>query len=270
MRSSTFSKVAMRRAPLPPSGWPSAIAPPCRFTFSRSAPTSRSHARMTGANASLISTASMSASVSFERSRIARVAGIGPVSMITGSTPPSANVWKRARGRRPSTRAFSFSMTSTAAAPSVIWLELPAVMRPSGLNAGFSAPSFSIDGRAADALREAGGERRVAADVQTLLADFADAAHDHVLDQGGIDAGTLDERPQRLRGEIDGVDGVERSGLLAAPERRADGVDDDGFTHGWTSCLHSARSDALVQPGGYWADLRRDTSLLGRCAARRS
>src|SRR5438128_2702524 len=39
---------------------------------------------------------------------------------------------------------------------------------------------------------------------------------------------------------------------------------------GGTSCLRSARSDALVQPGGYWADLRRDTSLLGRCAARRS
>src|SRR5438876_4906716 len=39
---------------------------------------------------------------------------------------------------------------------------------------------------------------------------------------------------------------------------------------GGTSCLHSARSDALVQPGGYWADLLRHTSLLGRCAARRS
>ena len=41
--------------------------------------------------------------------------------------------------------AFSFSITSTAAAPSVIWLELPAVMTPSGLKAGFSEPSFSID-----------------------------------------------------------------------------------------------------------------------------
>ena len=71
------------------------------------------------------------------------VAGIGPVSIITGSTPASANVWKRARGFRPSSFAFSSLMISTAAAPSVICDELPAVITPSGLNAGFSVASFS-------------------------------------------------------------------------------------------------------------------------------
>ena len=67
------------------------------------------------------------------------------MSIITGSTPASANVWKRARGVRPSSFAFSSLMMSTAAAPSVICDELPAVITPSGLNAGFSVASFSID-----------------------------------------------------------------------------------------------------------------------------
>ena len=60
------------------------------------------------------------------------------MSIITGSTPASANVWKRARGVRPSSFAFSSLMISTAAAPSVICDELAAVITPSGLNAGFS------------------------------------------------------------------------------------------------------------------------------------
>jgi hypothetical protein len=42
----------------------------------------------------------------------------------------------------------------------------------------------------------------------------------------------LDERDQGLGREIHGVDRVEGSGLLAAPQRGADGFDDDGFTHG--------------------------------------
>ena len=66
------------------------------------------------------------------------VAGIGPVSMVTGSTPARAKAWKRARGRRPSALAFSSLMMSTAEAPSVICDELPAVtLPPSGLKAGF-------------------------------------------------------------------------------------------------------------------------------------
>ena len=64
---------------------------------------------------------------------------------------------------------------------------------------------------------------------------WLDAAHDHVLDQRGIDARALDQRLQRVCGQIDGVDGLKGSGLLAAAERGADGVDDDCFTHGMVS-----------------------------------
>ncbi len=83
------------------------------------------------------------------RSSSLRVAGIGPVSMMTGSTPTV--VWStiRARARRPSASAFSRVMSSTAAAPSEICDELPAVTLPSSLKAGFSAASFSsvVSGR---------------------------------------------------------------------------------------------------------------------------
>ena len=58
----------------------------------------------------------------------AAVAGIGPSSISTGSTPTTFCAMTRARGLRPSSSAFCFSTRSTAAAPSVIWLELPAVI----------------------------------------------------------------------------------------------------------------------------------------------
>ena len=79
------------------------------------------------------------------RSRIFAVAGIGPSSIFTGSQPTV--VWStiRARGRRPSWSAFSRDMSSTAAAPSEICDELPAVMRPSSLNTGLSEASASSE-----------------------------------------------------------------------------------------------------------------------------
>ena len=76
-----------RRAPVEPSGCPSAIAPPRGFTRSMSGLCSRAHAATTGANASLISTKSMSSMLIALRSRIFCVAGIGPVSIVTGYTP---------------------------------------------------------------------------------------------------------------------------------------------------------------------------------------
>ena len=50
----------------------------------------------------------------------------------------------RARGVRPSRLAFSDVVSRRAAAPSLIWDELPAWMTPSGLNAGLSVANFSI------------------------------------------------------------------------------------------------------------------------------
>ena len=72
-------------------------------------------------------------------------------------------------------------------------------------------------------------ERGVASDVDALLADLHDATHDHVLDEGGIDAVSLHERAQHLSGEVD------RVLILQLPvpttERRAKGVDDNGVGH---------------------------------------
>ena len=54
-----------------------------------------------------------------------------------------------ARGFSPSSSAFSRVISSTAAAPSEICEELPAVILPSSLKAGFSSESFSrlVSGR---------------------------------------------------------------------------------------------------------------------------
>ncbi len=66
-----------------------------------------------------------------------------------GSSPASANCTMRARGVRPSRAAASSLVTSTAAAPSLICDEFPAVTNPSGLNAGLSVASRSrvVSGR---------------------------------------------------------------------------------------------------------------------------
>ena len=75
--------------------------------------------------------------------RTLAVAGIGPSSIRVGSVPTAAVATMRARGLRPSSFAFSALITSTAAAPSEIWLELPAVIMPSGSKAGASEAIFS-------------------------------------------------------------------------------------------------------------------------------
>ena len=125
------------------------MAPPFTLTLSMSAWSSFSQARTTEAKASLISTRSMSSIDILAFSRMARVAGMGPVSMVTGSTPARAKAWKRARGVRPRAAAFSSLMMSTAEAPSVICDELPAVTLPSGLKAGFrlARTSAVVSGR---------------------------------------------------------------------------------------------------------------------------
>ena len=57
--------------------------------------------RTTAANASLISTRSMSSMVSPALASALRVAGAGPVSMMVGSEPETAAETIRARGVRP-------------------------------------------------------------------------------------------------------------------------------------------------------------------------
>src|SRR4051794_13174811 len=96
-RSSSCRSVVISRAPVEPSGWPRAIAPPFTLTLSMSGSSSRRQAATTEANASLISIRSKSSIVIELRSRSFWVAGIGPVSMITGSTPTV--VWSTIRAR---------------------------------------------------------------------------------------------------------------------------------------------------------------------------
>ena len=66
-----------------------------------------------------------------------------PCNIMCGSTPAMPKPRKRPRGSRPSCDAFGSDATSTAAAPSTICDELPAVTTPSGMNAGCSEAIFS-------------------------------------------------------------------------------------------------------------------------------
>src|SRR6202035_5700586 len=77
-------------APDAPSGCPSAMAPPSGFSRLGSAPVPASHASGTGANASLTSKTPTSASATPALVSTFSVAGIGPVSMSTGSAPMTA------------------------------------------------------------------------------------------------------------------------------------------------------------------------------------
>ncbi len=97
----------------------------------------------TEANASFTSMTSMSSQVSpaFASAR-SQACGL-PCSIRCGSTPARPKPRKRARGSSPSAEAFSSEATSTAAEPSTIWLELPAVIFPSGTKAGWSAAIVS-------------------------------------------------------------------------------------------------------------------------------
>jgi hypothetical protein len=83
------------------------------------------------------------------RSSTFRTAGTGAMPMTRGSTPATALATKRPSGWMPSSTAFSSLATTSAAAPSLIPLELPAVSVPPSRKAGFRAASFSgvVSGR---------------------------------------------------------------------------------------------------------------------------
>jgi hypothetical protein len=138
-----YTSDVISRAPVAPSGCPSAIAPPFGFTFAGSAPVSACQAPSTLANASFTSKAPMSRTLRPDFASAAAVAGIGPVSIVTGSTPSTTEVWNRASGRRPSDGAISLVVISSAAAPSEICEEFAAVCTPSGRNAGRTLATLS-------------------------------------------------------------------------------------------------------------------------------
>ena len=84
-----------------------------------------------------------------------------------------------------------------------------------------------------------GGQHGVAADVERLLGDLHDAAHDHVVDQGRVELVALGQGLERLGGQVDGVPVAELP--VALPSGGPDGVDDDGGGHGVSS--QSGRGD---------------------------
>src|SRR5258706_3828689 len=135
----------LRRQPEEPSGWPSAMAPPCGFSLFSSMPSSRTTASDCAAKASLSSITSMSASCRLARASARRTASTGPMPMISGATPVTAMASTRARGGTPISRAFSADISTAPDAPSLSGLLLPAVTVPPATNAGSSAASFSSD-----------------------------------------------------------------------------------------------------------------------------
>ena len=133
------------RAPEAPTGWPRGIAPPLTLVISCSRPSRRIQPMVWAAKASLISMSPMSAMARPSRLSSFPVAGTGPYPMTPGSTPAAAEPTHRAMGLRPSARAFSPSINRSAAAPSLMPLELPAVTVPPSRKDGASRASFSIE-----------------------------------------------------------------------------------------------------------------------------
>mmetsp|Transcript_47398 Transcript_47398/g.101395 ORF Transcript_47398/g.101395 Transcript_47398/m.101395 type:complete len:385 (+) Transcript_47398:199-1353(+) len=142
-RSISCTRVVINLAPVPPRGWPSAMAPP--FTFSRSIfrPTAFTQANGTGAKASFTSYNPTSSIFSPNFSSTFWEAGTGPSSMITGSVPTSSSPTSLAMGFTPSFSRPRSLQISTAAAPSQIWEDTAGVITPLGCRA-FSLARVSM------------------------------------------------------------------------------------------------------------------------------
>src|ERR1700728_4349407 len=140
----------------------------------------------TGENASLTSKTPMSSTVRPLFLSAFLVAGIGAVSMITGSSAARTAVCTRASGVRPSWLAFSLVIMSRAADPSLICELLPAWMTPPVLNAGLSLAIDSSE-----------PPRRTPSSAS--IAELADAAPDHVVHHLGVHPGALGESIEHVR-----------------------------------------------------------------------
>ena len=80
------------------------------------------------------------------------------------------------------------------------------------------------------ALWQARGQHGVARNVGGLFTGLTNAAHDHILDQGGISTGARDQRVQNTSGQI-GWMPARQTSALAAPGRTR-GRYDIGLRHG--------------------------------------
>ncbi len=120
-----------------------AMAPPLTLVLLGSKPRPRVTQMAWAAKASLASTRSRSATVQPAFFNASRVAGIGPVPMIAGSTPAVAQEAMRARGVSPRRPASASRISTSAAAPSFRPEALAAVTVPSLENAGRRAATDS-------------------------------------------------------------------------------------------------------------------------------
>ena len=176
-RRSSRARVRASRAPLMPTGWPRAMAPPLTLTRSGDTPRSRIEARATAANASLISISSRSAT-SRAPPGAARRGSHSPAGAAARG-PARRRCHRRRSGypRQALARARSLLITTTAQAPSDSWDADPAVIVPPSLNAGASLASRSavVPGRTPSSFST--GHR--------VLADVHHQRHD-LLGQPGL------------------------------------------------------------------------------------
>jgi hypothetical protein len=108
--------------------------------------------------------------------------------------------------------------------------------------------ALRVDRRAGDAVVLAARQPGVAGHVVRLLAGLRDAPADDLLDGGGIDAGSLDDRLLHAGEQMRWVERAQGSLLgLTLADRGPQGLDDDclshahSFTPGRGSCRSSAR-----------------------------
>mmetsp|Transcript_21361 Transcript_21361/g.50574 ORF Transcript_21361/g.50574 Transcript_21361/m.50574 type:complete len:392 (+) Transcript_21361:180-1355(+) len=138
VRCSSLRSVAICRAPVHPSGCPRAIAPPFGLTRAGSMLRTSMHQLACDAKASLISQTSMSPMDRPHCFNTAGMATAGPIPMTRGGTPLTAYPLQIPRTGNPRFWASARVVTNTAAAPSVVWDELPAVVLPSSEKTGLS------------------------------------------------------------------------------------------------------------------------------------
>ncbi|MNG04176.1 hypothetical protein D3C84_872890 [compost metagenome] len=126
------------RAPDAPIGWPRAQAPPWTLTLSCGRSRCFIAARVTTAKASLISNRSTSARLQPVRLISLSMAPIGAVGNSAGASANAACPWITANGFKPCCSAWERRISTSAAAPSEIELELAAVTVPPSRKAGLS------------------------------------------------------------------------------------------------------------------------------------
>ena len=148
--ASSWSSETTRRAPLIPSGCPSAIAPPFTLTLLLVEAELADHGdALRRERLVQLDEIEVGADDPAVRSRSLRTAGTGPMPMTRGSTPATADPTNAPSGSRPSSRARVLARITSAAAPSLMPLAFPAVTVPSGRNAGrsFASACAFVSGR---------------------------------------------------------------------------------------------------------------------------